>query len=116
MTLTELDNTRSIAERELEALRTHKERIGQLETDRDILLESIVGIAPDALDSLAPDECHHVYKMLKLRVVICQDDTLEISGTFGDNSSICHSKTLQASSASRATPYPGAKPAIRVAP
>src|SRR5918997_2403563 len=71
-------------------------------------------VAPN--DSLAPDERHHVYKMLKLRVAICQDDTLEISGIFGDNFSICHSKTLQASSAGHAAPCPGAKPAIRVAP
>ena len=50
----------------MEALRAHRERVVELEADRDALLDSLVGIAPDALDSLAPDERHHVYKALKL--------------------------------------------------
>ena len=111
--LAELDDTRSIAERELEALRTHSERVAELETDRDALLDSLVDIAPDALDSLTPDARHHVYKTLRLRVVALQDDSLEISGTFGDSPAMCQSRTLRATLAGRAAPCPGASSGAR---
>ena len=79
----------------MEALRAHRERVVELEADRDALLDSLVGIAPDALDSLAPDERHHVYKALKLRVVTHKDDSLELSGTFGESPVMCQSGTLR---------------------
>ena len=100
--LTELDDTRRIAERELETLRAHRERIADLETDRDALLDSLVNVAPDALASLAPEERHHVYRTLKLRVVAYRDDSLELSGTFGVSLAMCQSRTLRASSSGRA--------------
>ena len=53
--LAELDNTRSTAERELEALRNHEKRIAELEGARDALLDSLVGTAPDALNLLASE-------------------------------------------------------------
>jgi site-specific DNA recombinase len=87
--LAELDNTRSVAERELQALRSHKELVDKLEADRDSLLDSLTGMAPNALDSLAPEERHHVYKMLKLRVTVSLDGTLEVSGAFGDDFTMC---------------------------
>jgi site-specific DNA recombinase len=68
--LAELDDARRIAEHELETLRNHEERIAELEADRDALLDSLADIAPDALGSLATEERHHVYKMLRLRVVV----------------------------------------------
>jgi len=77
--LAELDDTRTIAERALETLRTHRKRIGGLEADRDTLLDSSVGVAPDDLESLTPEERHHVYKMLKLRVIVCSDEALEVT-------------------------------------
>ena len=91
--LTELDHARSVAERELEALRNHRERIVGLATDRHTLLDSLVGVVPDALDSLTPEEHHHVYKLLRLRVTVNSDGTLEVTGAFGDSSALCHSKT-----------------------
>ena len=87
--LAELDDTRRIAQRELEALRNREERITGLEADRDALLDSLVGIAPTALDSLAPEEHRHVYKMLKLRVVAHSDEALEVSEAFGDGLAVC---------------------------
>jgi site-specific DNA recombinase len=91
--LAQLDTTRRIAERELEALQNHKERITELEADRDALLDSLIGIAPGALDSLASEERHHTYKMLKLRVIVSPDQTLEVSGAFGDCFAMCDSET-----------------------
>lgn len=87
--LVELDNTRRVAERELEALRNREERIAELEANRDALLDSLAGIAPTALDSLAPEECHHVYKMLRLKVVAHSDEALEVSGAFGGSLAVC---------------------------
>ena len=52
--LRELEETRKSAERELEALRSRKERIEVLERDKEALLESYAGMAPEALDGLLP--------------------------------------------------------------
>ena len=110
--LAELDDTRSIAERELETLRTHRECIGGLVADRDALLDSLEGLAPDALDSLTPEERHHVYKMLKLRVIVGSDGALEVSGAFGDDFAMCHSKTQRAALLGRAVSCPSASSTI----
>jgi hypothetical protein len=95
----------------LETLRTHRERIGGLEADRDALLDSLVGVAPDALESLTPEERHHVYKMLKLRVIVGSDGALKISGAFGDGFAMCDFKTPRATLSGRVAPCPGARSA-----
>jgi hypothetical protein len=87
--ITEIDNRRRAAERELEALQNPKVLISELEADRDALLDSPADVAPDALNSLAPEERHHVYKMLKLRVVAHSNEALEVSGAFGDGLAVC---------------------------
>jgi hypothetical protein len=107
---------RGIAERELEGLPTHKERVVKLETDRDASLDSLVGIAPDALDSLAPEERRHVYKTLKLRAVARQDASLELSGTYGESLAMCQSKILRATLSDRAAPGQGANSGIPTSP
>jgi hypothetical protein len=78
--LAELDETRDTAERELAAMRGHQERVEALERDKDTLLESYVGMAAEALESLTPEERYQVYKMLKVRVVAHVDGALEVSG------------------------------------
>ena len=75
-----LTETRETAKKELEALRSRRERMVELERDRDALLRSYVGMAPEALDGLAPEERHRVYRMLKLKVPIKSDGALEASG------------------------------------
>jgi len=64
--LVELEETRATAERELATLRTRQEAIEALERDREVLLEHYAAIAPEALDSLTPEERHRLYKMLRL--------------------------------------------------
>jgi len=78
--LVALDDTRRTAERELEALQGYQERIRALERDKDALLESYAGMAPEALSSLTAEERHQVYKMLRVRVTVHGDGTLEVSG------------------------------------
>jgi hypothetical protein len=48
--LAELDDTRRAAECELKALHDRQEYIHELEQDRNILLDSLTEVAPDALE------------------------------------------------------------------
>ena len=91
--LLELDETRETAERELEIIGNHKERLAELEADRDALLASLMEIAPMALESLKPEERRHFYRMLGLRVIAYPDRELEVE--FGDGLSICERETAQ---------------------
>jgi hypothetical protein len=114
--LAEIDETRSVAERELEALRAYRAHVVELETDRDALLDSLTDIAPGALASLTPDERHHVYKTLKLRVVAYPDDSLELSGMFRESPNLCDIRTLRATLSGRAVSCRGASSGIRAIP
>jgi flagellar motility protein MotE (MotC chaperone) len=92
--LGQLEESRVTAERELTVLKGRRQRIEQLERDKDVLLESYAGMAPDALNSLVPDERHRVFKMLKLRVAAYPDTRLEVDGILAGGVSVCHSETL----------------------
>jgi septal ring factor EnvC (AmiA/AmiB activator) len=65
--LAELNKVRHTAERELEQ-------------NREALLDYLEGISSDVLDSLTSEECHQVYKMLRLGVRDTSNGPLEISG------------------------------------
>ncbi len=80
--LAALDEIRTTAERELEALKSRQEHLSSLEQDKEALLETYAALTPEALGSLTSEERHRLYKMLRLRVVLRVDGTLEISGTF----------------------------------
>jgi hypothetical protein len=82
--LAELEETRTTAQRELAALQNRQEAIAKLERDKESLLEYYAAIAPEALDLLASEERHQLYKMLRLNVVIRLDTNLEVSGVFGE--------------------------------
>ena len=49
-----------------------------MELDRDVLLEHCAAIAPEALDSLIPEERHRLHKMLPITVIVQPDTTLEV--------------------------------------
>jgi site-specific DNA recombinase len=104
-----LDETRKTAERELEALRSHQERIEELERDKDALLESYAGLAPEILAGLTPEECHQVYKMLRVRAVVHVDGVLEVSGALAG--AICVSNWGTAPTSRVTTP---SAPSLRV--
>jgi site-specific DNA recombinase len=95
-----LEETRKTAERELEALRSRRERIEELERDKDALLESYAGMVPEALGSLSPEERHQVYKMLRLNVIAYVDRTLEVNGVFAGDLSVSNAETGSPSPAS----------------
>jgi site-specific DNA recombinase len=76
--LAHLDNSREAAKRELQSLRWHKERLEQMERDREAVLEHYAALAPEALDSLTSEERQRLYKMLRLKVLLAKSGDLEI--------------------------------------
>lgn len=91
--LAELEETHETARRNLQSLSQRREKIVELERDKDALLDSYAGMVPEALDSLTPEERHQIYKMLRLRVIAGADTRIEATGAFSDVS-ICTPETL----------------------
>jgi hypothetical protein len=81
--LAALEETRAVAQGELDALRSRQEHIEQLEHDADTILNQYARMVPEGLDTLTPKERHRVYKMLRLRVLLHADGSTEITGIFG---------------------------------
>jgi hypothetical protein len=93
--LTRLDETRKIAEHELEVPRSREEYVQRLEANRDALLDSLEAQAPEAVDSLTPEQRHQWYKLLRLRADVYADGSVEVSWA-GEASSeaVCRTATL----------------------
>jgi hypothetical protein len=83
--LSELKDSRRTAEGELEAIRGRKEILEELERDRDVLLEHYARMVPEALDALTPTERRRVYGMLRLRVEVAADGSMEVRGILSEN-------------------------------
>jgi site-specific DNA recombinase len=82
--LSELDETRETAERELEAVRARGEALKRLEHDRNALMESYAGMVRETLEDLGPEERHRIYKLLRLGIRFRPDWPLEITGVFAE--------------------------------
>ena len=93
--LEELENTRSGATRELEVLRSRRERIEGLERDKDALLESYAGMVPQALDSLTSEERHQIYKMLRVQVTVGPDWRVEVTGALRADPEVCNPESAR---------------------
>jgi hypothetical protein len=96
--LAELEEARKSAQRELEALKHHRERTKELERDKEALLDYYQGVAPGALDSLTPEERYRFYKLVRLQVRIYPDHVVEISWADGEGFSVCENETVSVSS------------------
>ena len=93
--LAQLDETRKTAEHELAALRSREEYVRELETGRDTLLDSLEAQAPEALDSLTPEQRHQWYKLLKLKVGVFADGNVEVSWAgSASRGAVCETETL----------------------
>ena len=86
--LADLEDIRKTARRELKALEGRRERLEELERDRETLMKSYAGMMPEVLDTLIPEERQQIYRMLRLRVNAGVDGTVEISGEFGSDLSV----------------------------
>ena len=78
--LSELEDAHLTAEQELTKLRGAQEEIEALEDDASTLLASYESAAPEDLDALAPEERHHVYRLMRLEVSSHPDGSLEARG------------------------------------
>src|SRR5215204_4444598 len=87
-----LEEERERARRELEALEDHRARLRDLERDKDTLLDHYAGILPETLDGLAPEDRHHIYRLLKLRANMHPDKMLEVSGVLREDLGLCESE------------------------
>jgi hypothetical protein len=66
-----------------------------LEADRDALLDSLEAQAPEALDSLTPEQRHQWYKLLKLRARVFADGNVEVSWAgSASRRAVCETETL----------------------
>ncbi|MDQ3284826.1 MAG: hypothetical protein M3P92_03805, partial [Actinomycetota bacterium] len=79
--LADLQKVREAAEQELENLRSRKERLEELEKDRDALLGSWAELVPASLEALSGLERNKVYRMLKLLVTPAPEG-YQVSGAF----------------------------------
>jgi hypothetical protein len=92
--LEELEGTRKVAERELKALRSREQRVAELEQKKDALRRYYAGIAPEALDSLTPEERYDFYKLVELEVLIHPNCDLEISWAGGEGSFVSNQELV----------------------
>ncbi len=76
---TELQEAQKSGQRELDGIKRHRERIEELERDKEALLDYYEGLAPGALDSLTPEERHRFYTLVRLQVRIHPGPGVEIS-------------------------------------
>ena len=74
-----LDETRETARRELDLLEGRREKLAELETGRDALLDHLESVAPEQLGALTPEERHQVYKVLGLQVIAREDGNHQAS-------------------------------------
>jgi hypothetical protein len=82
--LRELEETRKTAEAELSTLRNTQRWVEELERDRDILIETMSMMVPEALDNLALQEKNKLYRMLRLQATRAEEGW-SISGVFCTN-------------------------------
>ncbi len=90
--LAALEETRETVQRELEALRGHRERVEQLERDRDALMKRYAEMVPEKLDRLSPEEKHRVYKLLKLSAILHADGKPELHWALRRDLDLCKTK------------------------
>jgi hypothetical protein len=78
--LQDLAAERATVEGELEGLQLHRSRVEELERDKASLLEDYAGMISEELDELTGEDRHQIYRMLRLRVRVQYDDTIEVEG------------------------------------
>ena len=76
--LAALEEQRESAQRELDNLKTHRERMAQLEAERDAPLEHYEQIAPEALDALDDAQRGYLYRKLHLKAIAKEDGSVEL--------------------------------------
>ena len=78
-----LEERRAAVRREMDALAARKERLEELERNKEELLEYYASMAPKSLEELSGEERHRVYQTLRLCVRAHSDGILEVTGALG---------------------------------
>jgi Tfp pilus assembly protein PilN len=78
--IAELEETRTLAERELRSLEQRRKQVQQLEQDKQALLTHYAGLVSDDLDGLDAAQRRQVYGMLRVEAAIGPDGSLEVRG------------------------------------
>lgn len=73
-----LEEIKETAEHELEVIKGRRERMAELERDKEALLETYTRMASEKLKALTPGECRQLYKMLQLKAVARGEGTVEV--------------------------------------
>ena len=71
-----------MARQELKLLKGRRVRLDDLKRDKDTVLEAYANVNLEFLMELTPKERNNLYKILKVRVVVRDDGTPEVSGLF----------------------------------
>jgi site-specific DNA recombinase len=79
--LKDLEETRRVAQLELDALAELEARVQELEENRDALIASYASMVPEALENLISEERNKVYRMLQLEVSPTPEG-YQVSGAF----------------------------------
>lgn len=87
--LAALEGAREMAKTELEVLDRRREKLDDLEQDKETLMEHYARMAPEALDSLTPEERQRFYTMLRLKVMAEINGDFELSGAFTAVPDVC---------------------------
>jgi site-specific DNA recombinase len=78
--LRELEDQRTTAQEELDNLQMRRERLEDLERDKETLLQHYASMVPEELDKLTGEERHQIYRMLRLQVFVFPNGDLEVRG------------------------------------
>lgn len=78
--IAELEETRTLAERELRSLQQRREHVQQLEQDKESLLSRYANLVPSDLDGLDAAQRRQIYGMLRVEAAIGPDGSLEVRG------------------------------------
>ena len=106
--LAALEETRTLARRELESLKDRRERLESLKQDREAVLQAYANVTVESLERLSPEERNRLYKTLKLRVVIHDDGTPEVSGVFATGDHALDGADAEAESSEKRNAIPAA--------
>src|SRR5215203_1085571 len=92
--LVELDETKRLAEAELEKLRRHEERIRAMEEAGEDLIERYAKLIPEELKDLSPAERRRIYQMLQVSISVPKEGEIRIKlPFFPDEEVFCREKT-----------------------
>jgi hypothetical protein len=79
--LADLEERREVVKRELGKLAHHHEHMAELERDAEALLERYTFEAREGLDLYTPEDRHHAYRALGIKVISYPDGTVELTSS-----------------------------------